>query len=532
MGISLGGFSGIDTSSMIQQMMYIEEAPVRRMEEKQDEMNSEIKAWQEINTQLDTLKTKATDLEDIFGEMSVSFGDEDQSSITATATDGANSGSYNIQVNKLAKAHRVASTQQTDSSSDLNLNSGAGGSFDVIVNGTTMNISVTGDNSLNGVMDAINNDDQNDDGDGNKLVEASIVDNTLVIESVDTGTDNTLTFADGAEGVLQELGVVNGTDAIQNELQTAQNAEFTVDSLLITRQSNEVDDVLNGVTLNLENTTSSELTMTVGADTGAMKEKIQSFVNQYNKVINKLDKYGDKEALLQGDATLSSIQSTLYNSTVVSSDTVSSTEWLSNTPLSGGGDLVVNGTTVNLATGDDLATIASAINAVGGVTASVNDDNKIVIESDTSTPVDLSGSSSQALSDLKMPQTFEKNAISLLGVEVDKKGELSIDDDKLEDALTGDLSDVEQMFTGVNGVMDRIEKNVELATDTFEGYVSGRIDTLERQVDYLDDDIADMERRLEIREENLRQQFTAMEQAMSQMQNQGSWLSSMTGSMQ
>ncbi|MDI3547004.1 MAG: flagellar hook-associated protein 2 [Halanaerobiales bacterium] len=533
MGITLNGFSGLDIDKIINQIMWIERTPVRRLENRQDELNDQINAFRAVNTSLDTLKTKAKDLEEVFDQMSASSSDEEV--VTATATSEAQSGIYEIEVTKLAQSHRVASARQSDSTSDLNLGADdTGGTFTIsLAGGESFTVTVTGDDSLNDVMDAINNASGNDDGDGNKLVEASIIDNTLVIESANSGTSNELSFTD-SNSVLQELDIVDATNIIQHELQQAQNAEFTVDSLTITRESNTIDDVIEGVTLQLEGKLNTKATLTVEADKEAMKKKIKAFVETYNALQDKLAQYTGKEAILQGDSTLRSIESRLYNSVVPALTTVSSEDWLPNNPLSAGGDLVItaNGSTntISFTGSESLEDIAKAIDGISGVTSYV-EDNRIVIESNDNRPVDLTGSDSQVLKDLLLPGTFEKNAISLFGIEVDKNGKLSIDDEELDEALENNLSDVKQRFVGVNGVMDQVIEQVDLAIDNFEGYVTGRIDTLENEVDYLDEDIADLERQLAIREDNLRNQFTRMEQMIAQMQNQGNWLAAQIGSM-
>ena len=323
MAMSLGGFSGINTDQMIQQLMYIESAPIRRMEEEQSLLNNKIETWQKINSSVDTLKTKATDIQDVFGEMTTSTSDE--SIVTATVESDASSGTYDVTVDKLAKRHRIASTQQADSTTDLNLNGGAGGSFNITVaqgepSEATATISVSGDATLNNVASAIN--DQGIDADGNQIVQASVVDNTLVIESAETGNINSLSI-DDTDGMLQELGVVDGSNNIQNTLQGAQDAQFDVNGITdITRSSNtDIDDVVNGVSFNLKETGTA--TIEVEQDNEAIKEKIQAFVDQYNAVQSKINKYGDKEAILQGDAALTSLQSKLYESVVAPVDDTS-----------------------------------------------------------------------------------------------------------------------------------------------------------------------------------------------------------------
>jgi len=272
-----------------------------------------------------------------------------------------------------------------------------------------------------------------------------------------------------------------------------------------------------------------------------MKDKIKAFVDQYNKLVDAINKYGKAgqaqidsgsgPAVLSGDATLRSIESMLYNSVMTPSRSISSTGWLSNTPLSWEGEekaLVVDGVSVTLNGTETLKDIAEKINNSGANAAASVRDNRLVIESKGSRPVDLSGSDSVVLRDLQLPANFRNNVVSLLGIEIDRYGKLSIDDEKLDEALADNLSDIKQLFTGVGGVIDRVESNVDLAIKSYSssggGYISSRIKTLQNEIKYIDEDIENMERRLEMRENRLRAQFSQMDSILSQLNNQSTWL--------
>ena len=272
-----------------------------------------------------------------------------------------------------------------------------------------------------------------------------------------------------------------------------------------------------------------------------MKDKIKAFVDQYNKLVDAFKKYGKAEqaqidsgtgpAVLSGDATLRSLESMIYNSVMTPSRSISSTAWLSNTPLSWEGEekaLVVDGVSVTLNGTETLKDIAEKINNSGANAAASVRDNRLVIESKGSRPVDLSGSDSIVLRDLQLPASFNKNVVSMVGIEIDRYGKLSINDEKLDEALASNLSDVKQLFTGVGGIIDRVEKNVDLAIKSYSssggGYISNRIKNLQNEIKYIDEDIENMERRLEMRENRLRAQFTRMDSLLSQMNSQSNWL--------
>ena len=531
MSISISGFNGLDTETLISQLMYLEAAPIRRMEQSKADIQTRIKAWQDLNSALDTFKNRAQDLSDIFDKMAPTVDNDEV--LTVSATNLALAGQYEITVEQLFQAHTVASSARIDAEE-------ISGQFKIAINGFEVEIDVK-DANIYEIAEMINKAVAEDGDKEIQLAKASVVDNKLVIQAaedvIDIAKDNTLSFVNIEGDVLSALKL-DEPDVLHNH----QNARFTVNGLTVERGKNEgIDDVIKGVTLNLKGKTGEKATVKIGTDTALMKDKIKAFVDQYNKLVDAFKKYGKAEqaqidsgtgpAVLSGDATLRSIESMLYNSVMTPSRSISSTGWLSNTPLSWEGEekaLVVDGVSVTLNGTETLKDIAEKINNSGANAAASVRDNRLVIESKGSRPVDLSGSDSVVLRDLQLPANFRNNVVSLLGIEIDRYGKLSIDDEKLDEALADNLSDIKQLFTGVGGVIDRVESNVDLAIKSYSssggGYISSRIKTLQNEIKYIDEDIENMERRLEMRENRLRAQFTRMDSLLSQMNSQSNWL--------
>ena len=74
--------------------------------------------------------------------------------------------------------------------------------------------------------------------------------------------------------------------AFSTTLQAFQDSKFTVNGLEIERSSNTVNDVVTGLTFNLNEVTSSAVTIDLTRDTTAVKENITSVVNAYNEFID------------------------------------------------------------------------------------------------------------------------------------------------------------------------------------------------------------------------------------------------------
>jgi flagellar hook-associated protein 2 len=101
-----------------------------------------------------------------------------------------------------------------------------------------------------------------------------------------TSTTNEAITATSASGndVLNDLGITDSSGDFANSLQSAQPAIFTLDGIQITRDTNDVSDVLSGVTFDLYSTTPSgtSVSLDIGVDTDAVETALESLVTAYN----------------------------------------------------------------------------------------------------------------------------------------------------------------------------------------------------------------------------------------------------------
>lgn len=298
--LSLGGLSsGMDTQAIIDQLVAIERKPIYRAQEEISELKAEKDAWRDINSRLDSLANKLTDLKLSATYNSNTTSSSNESIATASTDNTAVEATYNLDITNLAKVHRVSSDKQTDSTSDLNYNG------DIGINGKLITIEET--DSLNDIMNKIN--ETADLG-----AKATIIDNNLVIESSVSGTANEMTFTDNSN-ILEDIGILDSTKNIKNELQTAQDASLSINGVTVSSSTNNISEAVNGVDFNIKDSGTAEIT--VKKDTQKTTTAIQSFVDQYNSVMNFIDSKvaydseTNKAGVLQGNNTLLRLQSNL-----------------------------------------------------------------------------------------------------------------------------------------------------------------------------------------------------------------------------
>jgi flagellar hook-associated protein 2 len=108
-----------------------------------------------------------------------------------------------------------------------------------------------------------------------------------------------------------------------------------------------------------------------------------------------------------------------------------------------------------------------------------------------------------------------------------KTGMLEIDNDTLTAAIKDDLDSVEKLLAGedgVDGITTLFKNYLEGITDSSNGVLASRQASTTSSNERIDDKIAQLETRVEMREKTLRAQFTALEELANVLNAQGSFL--------
>lgn len=303
--------SGLDWDSMITQLVQVERKKVTLLENSKDALVQKKSAWSQINTKLVSLKSAAAALADtddfnVFtSTVSVSGTSKAASDIVTFAVgSNASQGTYTITVDQLAKAEKQASTAFASSSEALGL------SGELLINGHSVTVSAT--DTLSDLQGKINALNAGDDPAGviASIVKVSDTDYRLTLTAEDTGADG-FTIEDGeGSNILSSLGLTT--------IQEGQDAQITVDGFTVTRSSNQISDVIPGVTMNLVGAEGgATITLDVVRDLDAVKDKIQDFVNAYNDLMDYINQQntasedGKTTQPLFGDSSLQSVKSSI-----------------------------------------------------------------------------------------------------------------------------------------------------------------------------------------------------------------------------
>jgi len=246
-------------------------------------------------------------------------GSVDSSSVLAmTVNNGAPSGNYSLTVTQIAQAQKVAGAVVASNSTALAYT----GSFSIgLVGGTSANINVTSGMTLQDVVNTINAQDNTTNVQAS-IVQVSDSQYELVLTGLQDGTDIATSSVSG-DDVLSQLGVTDGSGNFTDQLQSAQSAIITLDNIQITRNTNDISDVLGSTTLHLYQSTptGTSLNIQIGTNTSQITTDLQTLVTDYNAfrdyVTSQQQTGSDGTAasgtVLFGDGTMNDIMNQLEN---------------------------------------------------------------------------------------------------------------------------------------------------------------------------------------------------------------------------
>lgn len=328
MGISSPGIgSNLDVNGIISKLMAVEQQPIVALNKKEASYQAKLTGFGTLKGAISQFQTSINALSDISKFQAVRATSVDASIASVSGTSLATAGTYSLEVSKLAQVQKLAAVGQSSATSAISngtisfdfgsIDLGASGSFDPVTgkysgagrsftsNGNgikTVTIDGT-NNSLSGIRDAINK--------ANIGVTATIVNDggsspyRLALTTTATGKTNSvkISVVDDAPGTSTALSTLLNHDPANSqalaETLTAQNAEFKIDGVAISKTTNTVSDAIAGVSLTLLKTNIASATnITVTRDTAAITTAVNAFVKSYNEISKTL-----KDAVAYDPAT-------------------------------------------------------------------------------------------------------------------------------------------------------------------------------------------------------------------------------------
>ena len=320
---TLGIGSGLDLSTILDNLSTAEKASLTPISNQQTAYTAKLSAYGTLSSALTTFQTANTALNsaDLFTATSAASS---TTAFSATTSGSTIAGKYSISVTQLAQAQTLTSGVQTSNTTALGSSDASRTLSIKLADGTSKDITLTSaQTSLTGMRDAING--------ANAGVSASIIKTgdgayRLSLTASKTGEANavssvTVTGDDTLQGIVGFDSTKTDADNPLDVSVAAQDAELTVNNVAITSSTNTISDALEGITLNLNDVTSGNQTLTITQDTSKASTAISNFVDAYNNLLDQftsLTKYtavdvgsdtqDSSNGALVGDSTLRGIQ--------------------------------------------------------------------------------------------------------------------------------------------------------------------------------------------------------------------------------
>ena len=266
-GLQMSGLaSGLDTASLISQLMQVERIPRGRMERQQAAVQQRQDFLKELSTKLKTLRNAATDLNStaVWSPTRTATSD-DAARVSVRASGGTiTTGTYDVQVTALATASTQNWTVRTrPNPSDLTITDSA--------TGTATVVAIPTGSTIDQMVSAIN-------ATGASPVTAFNDNGQLKLTSKAIGASSGFTIAG------------QGLD-IQQSSTTGTNAAYTVNGTAYTSTTNVATQGIPGVELTLGGLTNAGTpvritTSETPTDKGTVSAKLKAFVDAYNAVVD------------------------------------------------------------------------------------------------------------------------------------------------------------------------------------------------------------------------------------------------------
>ena len=404
-----------------------------------------------------------------------------------------------------------------------------------------------------------------------------------------SGTTYSVQYRDTAQkNILRDIGFFNESSSQHIK---PEDTKLTLNGIEVTRSTNEIDDLIEGVTLDIVG--EGKIRVDVTQDAEKAVTAIQEFVTAYNNVMDWINikseekpfNYSDtnknrnlqetkpttdlerRRGLLRGDSNLRQTKSTLrglstnpmpliYNTTTGSRASGTMAErGLTNPEGTYNLYITIDGIRgeIPIEPTDTIQDVATKINSYEPFLKDSTgkpysppliiaraSDSKLGLQAPTGKTFQISGSSDV------LSATGLKNDFSLLSeiglstesLDFGKSGRLQFDAEKFMEALEKNSEDVgnimvsfaNRMDSEINDMVSSIQTEVG-GTVAIKGGLPSQQKAWQNQIDSLNKRITDHERRLTMRQQSLYKQYARMEQYMGNMSSQSAWLASVSSSL-
>lgn len=487
----LGLASGLDTQSIVDQLMNVEKIKSQKIEEKKTLVEWKQDAWKEMNSKLYTFykdslfKFKSTST---YTKKLITSSDE--GAITATATSSTTLGIHSFQNITVAKGSFLTGdeldssvTSSTKAGDLVDFSSSATGETQLNISldggATTSSITISEDDTIDSIVGKI------DDLDLDLNINFDTTFNRFFLSSKNTGENIQIQLSGGDDSSTIDELLISALK-LDGAATVGSDATFTYNGTQLSSSSNEV--TVNGLSVSLHSDAESA-TISINNDVEGIYDAVKSFITKYNELILDID--------------------TKLNADYVSRDYQ---------PLTDDEKDAMSDTEIEAWENK----IKGSLLRKDGILTSITSKMRSTLT--LSSGVDTTGLDYNYLSSLGIV-TGSYTEKGILHIEGDEDDTLySSKDNKLKEAIQNNPDGVLELMTALGTQMYE-DMNTEMSSTNLSSALTFYNDKqLKSQVSSYETMLGDLEDKYEEIEERYYKQFTAMEQAIQQANSTSSWL--------
>lgn len=307
-----GLVSGLNTSTIIQQLMQLERQGQVRLQTRQRDTESAISALQALNTKFLAITTAAKGMTGGTGWNLMTSTSSDTTRATAKSAAGAAAGELTFAVKQLASTELLKSSGTVAATTDVVATAPVTVTKDGVANAIAV-----GDGSLASVVKAIN-----DARVGVTATAVQVSPGAYALQLASTTTGETAITVDNGSGgnpfAASTLGTVGVLTEGRNALMQVGVAADGTGGYQVSRTTNTFDDLLTGTTITLlKQDASTPVTVRATSDTGAVADGVAKLVDAMNAALSEMtrtssyDSATKRRGLLYGDSSVRSLRGEL-----------------------------------------------------------------------------------------------------------------------------------------------------------------------------------------------------------------------------
>jgi len=276
---SIGGLaSGLDTASIISQLMQLEALPQTQLKSRVTTEQTKLTALQSLNSRLAALATSADALAHPSGSTPSVWDSlkaaSSNSAVTVTASSSASPASYSVTIGHTALTHRISYTE-AHAATDVVTGGATTIELDRLDGDPAVSLSV-GTGTLQEVAAAINDPD-NETGLHATLVQVAPGSFRLMVESSATGAEEDFSLSLPGGGTL--LGG-------ESSVQSGRDAEIEIGGITVGSTSNTFTDVTPGVTITLGAGATGTAEVSIERDATARAAAVKKLLDDINGILS------------------------------------------------------------------------------------------------------------------------------------------------------------------------------------------------------------------------------------------------------